>query len=74
MYFEDCRKIEHNKKNFIITFFLLLKNSYVYLFRAAIYKLILVLHKDVLFHCWPLFTTFSLPVLVVGYEPWIFGK
>jgi hypothetical protein len=34
---------------FVITFFCL-KNLSVHLFRAALYELILVLRKDVLFH------------------------
>ncbi len=38
------------QKNFTSTSFMFLKISSVYLFSAALYKLILVSHKDVLFH------------------------
>ncbi len=47
MYFLKLQKDESNEK---IDFFGFLKMTSVYLFRAALYEVKVVLHKDVLFH------------------------
>jgi len=46
--FEHYREVQ-TRKNVLIDIFLMKKNSNE-LFRAALYKITLVLHKDVLFH------------------------